>query len=313
MENCRTKILGFILLLGGLVLCGMGFWLLLSPAQYRATVRIKIDPDVTDTSEGGQASYDPYFIQTEFEIIQSQLVLSNVIETLNLNVEWGKKYGDGSPLKVAKTITLLKRRMRLSPVRNNKLIEISFQSEDPNEAAKIANAIPKAYHDYLVNLLKQNSEQGIKAMQQQYQKDEEQIRVLQTNVDLLREKFKIQNDTSPPTNQSETFNSTSLSSYGSTNAAARALAEQEQPYWEKKRDLENMLTFHKLLAVKIALVESDIATQKFFPLVQIVDIAEPPKFPASPNRWLGAALLAIGLFPTLGGFLFLKSSRRQSA
>ena len=309
MENCRTKILGFSLLLAGLVLCGTGFWLLLSPAQYQATAIIKLQPEVHDIGSFLNAfDSDPYFIQTEFEIIQSSLVLSNVVKSLNLNVEWGEKYGDGSPLKVAKTITSLKRRMSLSPVRNTRLIEISFQSEDPNEAAKIANAIPKAYHDYRVNLLKQNTEQGIKALQQQYQKDEEQIQVLQTNVDLLREKFKIQNDTSPSTNQSEIFTSTALSSYGSGNTNALA----EQPYWEKKRNLEDMMEFHKLLAAKIAAEESDIATSKFSP-VQIVDVAEPPKFPASPNRWLGAALLAIGLFPTLGGFLFLKSSRRSPA
>jgi len=38
------------------------------------------------------AVYDPYFIQTEFEIIQSQLVLNSVIDKLKLNVAWGKKY-----------------------------------------------------------------------------------------------------------------------------------------------------------------------------------------------------------------------------
>src|SRR5690348_3794814 len=66
------------------------------PESYASTARIKVENDVTDISgmSGSPAlsGYDPYFIQTTFEIMQSQLVLSNVIATLNLNAEWGKKY-----------------------------------------------------------------------------------------------------------------------------------------------------------------------------------------------------------------------------
>jgi len=45
-------------------------------------------------------------------------------------------------------------------------------------------------------------------------------------------------------------------------------------------------------------------------MVEIVDTAKPPKLPVSPNRWLGMALMVIGLFSIVGGFLLLKSSRR---
>ena len=53
-------------------------------------------------------SYDPYFIQTEFEVIQSEVILGKVIEDLDLNNEWGKKYANGEPLKTSETIALLK-------------------------------------------------------------------------------------------------------------------------------------------------------------------------------------------------------------
>jgi len=48
------------------------------------------------SSPGMMAGYDPYFIQTEFELIQSEVILGKVIEELNLNVEWGKKYNAGN-------------------------------------------------------------------------------------------------------------------------------------------------------------------------------------------------------------------------
>jgi uncharacterized protein involved in exopolysaccharide biosynthesis len=91
MKIHRTKILGFTLLLAGLALCGAGLWLLLSPAQYQATARIKLELDAGDIMGNGQGMpYDPYFIQTEFEVMQSQIVLGKVVEALNLNAEWGK-------------------------------------------------------------------------------------------------------------------------------------------------------------------------------------------------------------------------------
>ena len=92
--------------------------------------------------------YDPYFIQTTFEIMQSELVLSNVIARINLNTEWGKKYFNGETLKTTETMEILKQRMQLAPVKNTKLIAITVYSDDKNEAAELANAIAEAYRDY---------------------------------------------------------------------------------------------------------------------------------------------------------------------
>src|SRR6266403_2015102 len=59
------------------------------PESYSSTVRIKVEGDVSDINPMGERqmmrAYDPYLIQTEFEIIQSQAVLPKVIENLKLN------------------------------------------------------------------------------------------------------------------------------------------------------------------------------------------------------------------------------------
>src|ERR1035438_5812376 len=63
------------------------------PESYSSTARIEINPDATDIQPmgGGQAyagvGYDPYFIQTEFEKMQSEKVLGRVIEALDLRSE----------------------------------------------------------------------------------------------------------------------------------------------------------------------------------------------------------------------------------
>jgi succinoglycan biosynthesis transport protein ExoP len=60
------------------------------PESYASTCRIEVNWGGMDISSigGGQGDasstvYDPFFIQTTFEIIQSQVVLSNVVNALN--------------------------------------------------------------------------------------------------------------------------------------------------------------------------------------------------------------------------------------
>src|SRR5258706_2092448 len=59
------------------------------PESYASTARIKIEKEASDIPEMARPQsgmgYDPYFIQTEFEVIQSELVLGKVIDLLDLN------------------------------------------------------------------------------------------------------------------------------------------------------------------------------------------------------------------------------------
>src|SRR6185312_3587387 len=83
------------------------------PQYYSSTARIEINqnsgviPGTTIPATTG-TGYDAYFIQTEFSKMQSEGVLGRVIKALNLNEEWGKKYGGGTPFKTEDTIQILK-------------------------------------------------------------------------------------------------------------------------------------------------------------------------------------------------------------
>jgi capsular exopolysaccharide synthesis family protein len=174
---------------------------LLLPESYASTVQIRIEPDiVSDVSPVGAGytytAYDPYFIQTEFEVIQDRVVLGKVIETLNLNVEWGKRYFGGETIKTAEAMEFLKKRMSLNPVRNTKLIGITVYDEDKNEAARLANAIAEAYREYRRDIRKQQTLGGIKVLEDQFQTEEQKIQTVQSNVDILRKELKI-NDNDP--------------------------------------------------------------------------------------------------------------------
>jgi capsular polysaccharide biosynthesis protein len=120
------------------------------PESYASTARIKIERVAPAEPRNFQASYDPYLIQTEFEVIQSELILNPVVQGLDLNSVWGRKYQNGGRLNTSETIALLKSRLALRPVRGTSVVEIRALSEDRKEAADIANAIAEAYNDYAV-------------------------------------------------------------------------------------------------------------------------------------------------------------------
>jgi len=286
MPDHRKQIFGLALLVVGIAFCCFGLSQLLKPTQYAATVRIQTELESEIESEfvnpGSDVSYDPYFIQTEFEVLQSQLVLGLVITNLNLNEVWGRKYFGGKMLKTTETMAIIKNRMSLAPVRNSKLIAITFYSDNPNEAAQVANAIAKAYHDYRNHRYKELMKVGFEVLQQEFQEQAKQISVQQTNVEQLRRKFGIQ------------------------DTAATNLLPEQQPYWDEKRNLEQMIKFHQLLGSKLEPGKMDLQIP-FASMVQIINIAEPPKSPVSPGRFLGAELLALGLVLSVAGWLLLKS------
>ncbi len=104
------------------------------PESYESTARIKVDAD------------NPPYVN--LELLQSRVVLEPVIATLNLNQAWGKRYLKGEQLQTEESYKLLQNRLSLVPIRNTKLINVSVTSEDPREAALIANAVAENYQDY---------------------------------------------------------------------------------------------------------------------------------------------------------------------
>src|SRR6476659_2565133 len=65
------------------------------PESFSSTVRMKVEKDIGDVSglevRYAQAGFDPYWVQTEFETIQSKLILNQVITNLTLHKKWAEK------------------------------------------------------------------------------------------------------------------------------------------------------------------------------------------------------------------------------
>jgi len=216
------------------------------PESYASTARIKVERDSTDVAGVGggltpvsQAMYDPYFIQTTFELMQSEVVLSNVIANLNLNVEWGKKFFDGEVLKTSETMEILKGRINLMPVRNTKLISITVYSDDKNEAARLANTLASAYHDYRQNQLNEQTVKALDVLQAQYQDEEAQILAVQTNVTYLQKKYKIYNVSANVTTPSSTLTEAQVQRFEDMRIEGEKLYQELNTQFEQLTNLDS--------------------------------------------------------------------------
>jgi capsular exopolysaccharide synthesis family protein len=209
------------------------------PESYASTCKMKIENYVNDAPGGeaplaSQTMYDPYFIQSEFEIINSQLVLSNVIASLNLNVEWGKKYFNGETLKTTETIEILRGRVALAPVKNTKLIQITVYSDDKNEASLIANTIAESYRKWRVDQRSSSSGSGLKVAQDQFSSETNQMGLVQANVEHLRDVLGIRGDDPSQEHPTRSISDEELAKYHAE------MLDKESKYQEQLTQLQKL-------------------------------------------------------------------------
>ena len=159
------------------------------------TARVKVERDSADVQGIAErqplSSYDPYFVQTEFEAIQSEKVLRKAAEKLNSDQEWAKKHAPGSKSKDERTLKQLKSSLDLHPIKGSSVVNIGARADNPAEAAKIANAVAEAYKEYRLEQRQELSEGGIKAVKDQLDEQEKKVSKAQEELASLREKLKI--------------------------------------------------------------------------------------------------------------------------
>ncbi|MEK9699976.1 MAG: Wzz/FepE/Etk N-terminal domain-containing protein, partial [Candidatus Poseidoniales archaeon] len=162
---------------------------------YSSSVRIAIEKDSADITPliGMQMSqqHDPYWVLTEFEKIQSKVVLHPVIDALELRNRWMKRYNLKQPLTLNEAFNVLKKSIEVDQYRNTSLIEITAYSQDKEEAALIAQEIAEQYKSVREVNLQSMASAGIDALKQQYADQNEKVRLKQADLDQLREELNI--------------------------------------------------------------------------------------------------------------------------
>src|SRR5580692_8456545 len=132
------------------------------PKKYSSTVRIEVQKDTPEVSMlHPQAAYtfgnsDPYFLTTQFKIIESYSILTNVITDLHLDEKLPEQLGL-APLRwtMDETYKYLGKMINVEQTRMTSLIEITVKNPSPQLAAAIANSIAESYRNSRLEQWKQ--------------------------------------------------------------------------------------------------------------------------------------------------------------
>lgn len=186
VKSRKEIILAVVLLV---VLTGMAYTLTM-PKIYMANARISVREDALDVpvfERQYMASYNPFFLKTQYEIIQSRPILYQVIQNLDLQQKWAAKYGaEGGVLRREDAYLILSKSLRVNQYRDTSLIDIQVYSEDREEAARIANEIANVYREQRLSLKRREVKRGVDALENELQKQQERVDAAENELERIR-------------------------------------------------------------------------------------------------------------------------------
>ena len=172
------------------VLTGTIYTLLL-PNVFSSSSRISVSEDKPEINpfqpEMMYDRYDPFYLKTQFEILQSKPILNEVIYRLNLQEKWGKK--ESLPREVA--LKILKNSLSIYQQRDTSLIVINVKRNDPNEAAEIANEISQVYRDARTELATKNTRNALDKIDESLSEQRVRVDEAEEKIQEIREQLDI--------------------------------------------------------------------------------------------------------------------------
>ncbi len=146
----------------------------------------EIDP--FSSQQSYYSTYNPYFLRTQFEILQSKPILKEVINRLNLQKAWGK---EGEKLSVGVSLKILKNSISVFQQRDTSLTYISVKRDNPDEAAKIANELAEVYRDSRLDLARKEVREAIDTIAEALREQRGRVDAAEQVVEDLRKKYGI--------------------------------------------------------------------------------------------------------------------------
>lgn len=164
--------------------------------RFMATVRIRVQQDSpTIQALGGMGSmptqqFNPFFLLTEMEVLQSALILGQVVDDEQLTRVWGQRYirgGGEYPREIA--IEMLKRRTRVQQQRNTSNIDITVVADDPSEAARLANRIAETYRQHRLSSNLNEVRRAIAVMTDLMEEKSREVEEAEEELERIREEL----------------------------------------------------------------------------------------------------------------------------
>ena len=188
----RKALIALILALVVIATLGVTAFL---PNWYLATTKIRVEKpegEVKLFQAQSTSSYDPYFLQDQFKIMQSEKILYPVIQNLGLNAKFGVLLGSSVPLTSAQSFQyLLDKMLRIESQRSSSLIEINVYAQDPALAAAIANDIARVYSDDRIALATSEQREGMMQLKKELVAQEDVVSRQRDLLEKLRKDLNI--------------------------------------------------------------------------------------------------------------------------
>ncbi len=167
-----------------------------TPRWYLATTKVRVEKPEGEVklfqAQNNGLSGDPYFLQDQFRIMQSEKILYPVIERLGLGAKLAAQRGVGGTLSPALAYEYLVRDMlRIESQRSSSLIEINVYAQNPQLAADIANEIARVYSDDRIALATSEQREGMAELAKQLAAQEEVVSRQRDAVEKLRKDLNI--------------------------------------------------------------------------------------------------------------------------
>jgi serine/threonine protein kinase len=266
----------------------------LESKTYQATARILLKQNESPGAKVWQGIYDPYFLQTQFEIIQSDRILKTVVGRLHLDERYGQRYFGNKQIPVGQVIELLHKQIMIRPVRTTMLVELQVYSENAAETAEIANAVADTYQEYCAEVKSRQQTQGLKALGEELLVYQKKNQTAQEELD----KLALQEG---------------IGAEEAARPAVAGLTGKHRAYFVKKQEQEELQQILVALTAKMDAEEIDNRIPKP-PAVEIVDRAIIPLNPVRPNSMLNltVGIFAGGIFGLLTGVVTALVLRRKN-
>jgi len=171
------------------------------PRVYSASAVIRVQKESPDLQvfSPERMHFDPLFLRTQFQIIQSRPILEAVVKRQDLDRKLAGPYGfDHLPSegRVDRAVQHLARRMRVQQFRDTNLIEIQILLDEPKEtarfeAASVANDIAAVFDAETTARNRRVKEGALLALYDSWQEQEKRVAERQAEVDRIRELYGI--------------------------------------------------------------------------------------------------------------------------
>jgi len=190
--------MGLIMLAFFLVMVTAGVTTYFLPREYYSTVKMEVKEDNSGPVQlvpgSGPRGYNPNFVTTQFQILQTTEILYPVIERLGLIKEFTA--AGAPPATQLDVYYRLRRAMRLQEVRGTGLIEIGVYHTDSKLASYIANTIASVYTEKRQSELELSVNKSLAQLDEEVRKKRSEVEAAAGNAAKIRAREGI-NDSDP--------------------------------------------------------------------------------------------------------------------